>query len=348
MKIPQTGRKPLPTDDKTARDILKKRDKQDKTDPFVTDPNADIQVLGKLALRRNDINDLFALGDLCALQSATPDNRLLVYYIGKTLIAYKRAVTHAEHDIDRKLAKRAIEEYLRWLFEFAENHPTRRNIAATLWAVAEDDDQPETRPTFQRKLIGLLDLYRGKLTVKAPQKSNKSASSDIVEEDDALIDNDITNADSPPPILVSDASMTVADSMNVIEFQSNIVESQFISETQAEDSVAIDATSFEGNPELFPKPTGSIKTDAENNQSSTDDEPSMVLGGDYTVGDRIDGRYEVSEVLRGGMGVVYLCYDHGQREPVAIKTFQSKYLENERALTRFNHEATVWVRLEKH
>ncbi|HRF93793.1 MAG TPA: serine/threonine-protein kinase, partial [Aggregatilineales bacterium] len=358
MNIPQVGRKPLPTDDSNARAHLKKRNRQDKTDPFVTDPNPEIQVLGKLALRRNDINDLFALGDLCALQSHSPDNRLLVYYIGKALIAYKRALTHAVHEVDRKTARRAIDEYLRWLFDFAECHPIRRNIAAALWAATDDEDQPETRPTFQRHLIGLLDSYRQKLSTKTavakpkkelPANEDDEIDADAVANAEADIDNDSTHADFPPPLLASDASMTIADTGAIIEFQSNIVESQFISETQAEESAVFDQTSFEGNHDMpSVKPTASVKTDPDNPPDSTDEDPENVIGGDYSVGDRIDGRYEVSEVLRGGMGVVYLCYDHDQREPVAIKTFQSKYLENERALTRFNHEATVWVRLEKH
>jgi serine/threonine protein kinase len=48
------------------------------------------------------------------------------------------------------------------------------------------------------------------------------------------------------------------------------------------------------------------------------------------------------------MGVVYLCYDRDKKEPVAIKTFQSRFLDNERAVSRFNHEATTWIMLEKH
>jgi hypothetical protein len=30
----------------------------------------------------------------------------------------------------------------------------------------------------------------------------------------------------------------------------------------------------------------------------------------FKIGDRIDGRYEVGRILGGGMGVVYVAYDH--------------------------------------
>ena len=69
---------------------------------------------------------------------------------------------------------------------------------------------------------------------------------------------------------------------------------------------------------------------------------------EYAIGDRIEGRYEIADVRRGGMGVVYLCYDHEQREPVALKSFQSRFLNNERAVARFVQEAVTWIRLEKH
>ena len=42
---------------------------------------------------------------------------------------------------------------------------------------------------------------------------------------------------------------------------------------------------------------------------------------------RIAGRYEVaSRPLLGGMGIVYLCYDHQENRPVALKTFKPEYL----------------------
>src|SRR5262245_276157 len=103
MNVPQTGRKPLPLSEAEVRKALRKRHSQDNLDFFATDPNSEIRTLGRLALRRDDINDLFALGDLCTKRSVTDDNRLLVFYVGKALIAYQRALETAKNDIDRNL-----------------------------------------------------------------------------------------------------------------------------------------------------------------------------------------------------------------------------------------------------
>lgn len=48
------------------------------------------------------------------------------------------------------------------------------------------------------------------------------------------------------------------------------------------------------------------------------------------------------------MGLVYICYDHESRVPLALKTFQDRYLENQQMRERFIREAETWVRLEKH
>ena len=47
----------------------------------------------------------------------------------------------------------------------------------------------------------------------------------------------------------------------------------------------------------------------------------------YPPGARIAGLYEVvSRPLMGGMGIVYLCFDHQEQRPVALKTFKPEYL----------------------
>jgi hypothetical protein len=46
----------------------------------------------------------------------------------------------------------------------------------------------------------------------------------------------------------------------------------------------------------------------------------------WKVGDKIANRYEVHQILGGGMGIVYICYDHQDRVLLALKTFQDQYL----------------------
>jgi serine/threonine protein kinase len=74
--------------------------------------------------------------------------------------------------------------------------------------------------------------------------------------------------------------------------------------------------------------------------------------GRWQVGDKVKDRYEIHQILGGpgksGMGIVYVCYDHKAREPVAIKTLQDQYLREQASIERFKWEAETWVRLEKH
>lgn len=44
----------------------------------------------------------------------------------------------------------------------------------------------------------------------------------------------------------------------------------------------------------------------------------------WQLGDRIDNRFEIKKILGGGMGTVYVCYDHKHKIPVALKTLQEK------------------------
>jgi len=68
----------------------------------------------------------------------------------------------------------------------------------------------------------------------------------------------------------------------------------------------------------------------------------------WRVGEKIEGRYEIHDIKKGGMGIVFLCYDHEFKSPIAIKTFQDKYLTDKDSIDRFMWEAETWVRLEKH
>jgi len=59
----------------------------------------------------------------------------------------------------------------------------------------------------------------------------------------------------------------------------------------------------------------------------------------YPSGAHIAGRYEVAGApLLGGMGIVYLCFDHQEQRAVALKTFKPEYLPDRAARDRFLQE----------
>jgi hypothetical protein len=70
---------------------------------------------------------------------------------------------------------------------------------------------------------------------------------------------------------------------------------------------------------------------------------------DWQLGQRIAFRWDVRNVLRGGMGVVYIVYDHFWHEAYAAKTFlDSVFALNPEIETRFVTEVRTWIDLEKH
>ncbi len=346
VDIPQTGRQPIAMSDEAINKTLKKRHPQDAVDYFATDPNTEIRTLGRLAVRRSDINDLFALGDLCAKRSITEDGRLLVFYVGKTLIAYQKAHKTAEMAEDRDLAWGAILSFTDWLIAAARENTSRRNVAVALWAIGEhesekdtdrtvaDLDMPGEKAGYEEVIPELLDIYLNEsptgpvqAQIEAPEIADDGA-----EEHTVVASFDASGT-------ISDFSQTVAD----IEVSDSLLspEADFTapSETRMEHTAMDLFTSMERDASHADRkvPTAPVSIPV---HSTTENE--------FAVGDWIQDRYEVHDVRRGGMGVVYLCYDHQNKEPVAIKTFQSRFLENERAVARFNQEATTWILLEKH
>ena len=61
---------------------------------------------------------------------------------------------------------------------------------------------------------------------------------------------------------------------------------------------------------------------------------------DNFVGKRIDGRYEIQEVIGvGGMAVVYKAYDNIDDRIVAVKILKEEFLENEEFRRKFKNES---------
>lgn len=61
---------------------------------------------------------------------------------------------------------------------------------------------------------------------------------------------------------------------------------------------------------------------------------------DKFIGKRLDGRYEIHEILGiGGMAVVYKAYDNLEDRIVAIKILKEEYAKNEEFLRRFKNES---------
>ncbi len=61
---------------------------------------------------------------------------------------------------------------------------------------------------------------------------------------------------------------------------------------------------------------------------------------DKYVGKRLDGRYEIQEVIGvGGMAVVYKAYDNVEDRTVAIKILKEEFSDNEEFLRRFKNES---------
>lgn len=68
----------------------------------------------------------------------------------------------------------------------------------------------------------------------------------------------------------------------------------------------------------------------------------------WDVGDRIKGEWEIYEILRGGMGIVYVVFDE-RLGVFALKTFQDEIFSiNPVIAERFNQEAFAWINLDSH
>ncbi len=68
----------------------------------------------------------------------------------------------------------------------------------------------------------------------------------------------------------------------------------------------------------------------------------------WEIGYMINSRFEIHDIKKGGKGIVFLCYGHEGKMPVAIKTFQDEYLTSKESIDRFMWEAEAWVKIGKH
>ena len=61
---------------------------------------------------------------------------------------------------------------------------------------------------------------------------------------------------------------------------------------------------------------------------------------DKYLGKRLDGRYEIQEIVGvGGMAVVYKAYDNVENRIVAVKILKEEYTGNDEFLRRFKNES---------
>lgn len=65
-------------------------------------------------------------------------------------------------------------------------------------------------------------------------------------------------------------------------------------------------------------------------------------------GDYLGGKYQITQVFRGGMGIVYIVYEASSSTLFAVKTFQEQYLWDKSIIEMFIHEAEIWIKLESH
>ena len=72
----------------------------------------------------------------------------------------------------------------------------------------------------------------------------------------------------------------------------------------------------------------------------------------WQIGDKIENRYQIHDIKGGegesGFGIVYICYDPQDKVPLALKTFQAKFLSSQKSRDEFMQEALTWTRLDKH
>lgn len=351
--VPQTGRRPHALPANATDEMLRRRHARDYKDLFATDSDPEIRRLGRLALRRGGgqarVDDLFAIGDLCAHRALDDEGRLRISYVGKALLAWQRAGAHATHDIDRMASARIIDQFVRWLWQAASEYPGLRNLSVVLWALSSDEPPPRAGisgvPTTGGPVVADL-LRRIEVRLRMPA----AAGGEMTPEPDRTAE--ASRAAGPD----DHSAQTQNSSANQQRDETSIGKSPAHGRSAPLDDLTV---SDSADPAVFEsmqrdsaageslrslRRASSITHTGEMSAVSADRAGDSEYGPGALIGDR----YEVSGIRRGGMGIVFLCYDRQEHEPVALKSFQAHLLDNPRAVARFEQEALTWIRLEKH
>jgi len=78
---------------------------------------------------------------------------------------------------------------------------------------------------------------------------------------------------------------------------------------------------------------------------------ARIMSDKVSIGGWLDNRYEIFDIRKGGMGVVYIVYDHeGEFGPrvLALKTVRDEFLLDTKQVTRFITEIKTWIKLDRH
>ncbi len=59
------------------------------------------------------------------------------------------------------------------------------------------------------------------------------------------------------------------------------------------------------------------------------------MSSNWQIGDKIENRWEIHKILKGGMGIVYVVYDHEWQEAFAAKTFQDEVFAGDSATAEY-------------
>ncbi len=73
-----------------------------------------------------------------------------------------------------------------------------------------------------------------------------------------------------------------------------------------------------------------------------------VVSSCWQPGEVIGGRWQIQQVIEGGMGIVYVVHDHETHERLAAKTYRNTLLDSEAVRRRFEEESRIWLNIPPH